>query len=60
MSSLCLILLRLGRPVDGVFRVRMGVKEVEEMFVKNWVSTGASMDDTRKRRRRVVLALISH
>lgn len=27
----------------------MGIKEVEEMSVKNWVSTGASMDDTRKR-----------
>lgn len=27
----------------------MGIKEVEAMLVKNWVSTGASMDDTRKR-----------
>lgn len=31
------------------FSGRMGIKEVEEMLVKNWVSTGASMDDTRKR-----------
>lgn len=31
------------------FSGRMGIKEVEDMLVKNWVSTGASMDDTRKR-----------
>lgn len=31
------------------FSVRMGIKRFEETLVKIWGSTGASMDDTRKR-----------